>query len=188
MHKSYLFNIILKNWFAEDHFKCWWEQNTTCQEEHRRILTSQQLNLVFVIMKVWLYKFSSKTSFSSWKKKKTPKICPYKCRVLSISMCNTCMFYQLKDADISITFYYWLPLIFHFATNYWNHYINNYAFFYLLPIFSLHYYFGILHGYPCIVTDSCFRRAPTGDQTRGLLTASQSATGWAIRVLEHYLV
>ena len=73
-------------------------------------------------MKVWLYKFSSKTSFSSWKK--TPKIYAYKCRVLSISMCNTCMFYQLKDTDIRITVYYSLPLIFHFATNYWNHYIK----------------------------------------------------------------
>ena len=48
-----------------------------------------------------------------------------------------------------------------------------YAFCYLLPIYSLHYYFGILHGYPCNITNSCLRRAPTGDRTRGLLTASQ---------------
>ena len=49
--------------------------------------------------------------------------------------------------------------------------IIYYAFCYLPSIYSLHYYFGILHGYPCNIAISCLHRAPTRDRTRGLLTA-----------------
>ena len=50
---------------------------------------------------------------------------------------------------------------------------DYYAFCYLLSIYSFHYYYGILHRYPCNITISCLQRALTRDRTRGLLTASQ---------------
>ena len=51
---------------------------------------------------------------------------------------------------------------------------DYYAFCYLLPIYSLHYYFGILHRYPYNITISCLHDAPTGQIEPGASCKSKA--------------